>query len=46
VIHAGLGSATKVDRLEVLWPNGQKEDFPVDKLNMRLILKQGAGVKK
>ena len=46
VLHAGLGSAAKVDRLEVLWPNGQKEDFPVDKLNMRLTLKQGAGVKK
>lgn len=46
VIHLGLGSAAKVDRLEVLWPNGQKEDFPVDKLNTRLTLKQGTGIKK
>lgn len=46
VLHIGLGTAPKVDRLEILWPNGQKEDFPVDKLNTRLTLKQGTGVRK
>lgn len=39
-IHVGLGTAAKVDKLEVLWANGQTETFPVDKLNKLLIIKQ------
>lgn len=45
IIHAGLGTTSKLDRLEVLWPNGTKEEFVVDKLNTLITLKQGAGTK-
>ena len=41
-VHFGLGEATKIDSLEVRWPNGQTETFPakVDAFNE---LKEGAG---
>ncbi len=40
-IHAGLGDATKIDRLEIVWANGQTEKFAVDKINALITLKQG-----
>jgi hypothetical protein len=27
-LHFGLGSATKIDKLEILWPDGKKEQIP------------------
>jgi len=39
-IHVGLGDATKIDKLEVFWANGQSETFPVDSINKLLTLKQ------
>jgi len=44
IIHAGLGNATKIDKLEVFWSNGQKEEFTVNGINKRITLKQGSGV--
>jgi ASPIC and UnbV./FG-GAP repeat. len=46
IIHAGLGSATKIDKLEVFWSNGQKEEFAADRQNTRITLKQGSGTIK
>ncbi len=46
IIHVGLGSAAKIDRLEVVWSNGQREEFAVDKINTLLMLKQNSGVVK
>lgn len=46
VVHAGLGTAAKIDRVEVVWPNGQSEEFGVDKINTVMTLTQGSGVKK
>lgn len=42
-VHVGLGPATRVDRLEVRWPNGREEvwtDVDVDRV---LTLKEGTG---
>jgi hypothetical protein len=42
-VHFGLGSAERIERLEVRWPNGLEEswnDLPVDRL---LTLEEGAG---
>ena len=41
----GLGPATKVDRLEVLWPDGSKEAFDAPGLDRTLTLTQGKGAK-
>jgi len=39
-IHVGLGGATKIDKLEVFWANGQTEIFPVNGINKFLTVKQ------
>ncbi|HYP53726.1 MAG TPA: CRTAC1 family protein [Pyrinomonadaceae bacterium] len=39
----GLGAATKVDGLEVRWPDGSRETFPVPAVNRTLTLTQGRG---
>jgi len=43
-LHFGLGTAEKVDRMELHWPSGEKQvlkDLPVDRL---FIVKEGTGV--
>jgi len=40
----GLGEHNKIDKLEIHWPDGQKESFeppPIDSYN---IIKQGKGI--
>ncbi len=45
-IHLGLGTATKIDKLEIVWANGQTETVPIDKIDTYLVIKQGVGVSK
>jgi hypothetical protein len=40
-LHFGLGSATKVDRIEVVWPSGLKEKIEGAKANQVVVLKEG-----
>jgi len=40
-VHFGLGAATKVDRLEVRWPNGQHEEWKDLTVDRFLTLKEG-----
>ncbi len=40
LIHVGLGDAAKIDKLEVIWANGQTETIAVGKLNTLMIIKQ------
>ncbi|MEO5857883.1 MAG: CRTAC1 family protein [Pyrinomonadaceae bacterium] len=40
IIHVGIGEASKIDKLEVFWANGQTETFPVEGINKLLTLKQ------
>ena len=42
-VHVGLGAATKVDRLEVQWPNGTVETFPIADVDKTFSLVQGKG---
>jgi hypothetical protein len=41
--HFGLGGATNVDRLEVHWPSGLIETFPVSAIDHILTLTEGQG---
>jgi hypothetical protein len=41
--HFGLGNASKVDRLEVRWPNGGQEAWSNVEVNRILTLKEGTG---
>ena len=42
----GLGAATKVERLEVRWPDGSLEAFDVPGVDRTLTLTQGKGTKR
>ena len=43
--YFGLGAATKVDRLEVRWPDGSAETFDVPAVDKTVTLTQGKGAK-
>jgi hypothetical protein len=38
VLHFGLGSATRVDRVEIKWPSGATEVVPVGKIDTKLVV--------
>jgi hypothetical protein len=41
--HFGLGSVDRVDRIEVVWPDGTEETFPGQKADRFLVLEKGRG---
>ena len=43
-VHFGLGQQTRVEGLEVTWPDGSTESFPVPGIDRALIVHQGRGV--
>ncbi len=45
-LHFGLGTATKVDKLEIRWPNGLVEKLGNIAANQIVVIKEGAGVVK
>ena len=42
-LHFGLGSETKIDYLEVHWPEGSVERFAGGTVNRRMVLRKGEG---
>ena len=36
----GLGDAQQVDKLTVTWPNGQRQNLPVDQVDTTLVITQ------
>jgi hypothetical protein len=43
-LHFGLGAATKIDKLEIVWPNGTTEVVSVPGVDRVLTIVQGKGV--
>lgn len=43
--YFGLGKTERIDKIEVLWPDGMKESFPGSVASARLILRRGTGDK-
>lgn len=43
-LHFGVGAATKVERVEILWPGGRKEAFENLKANQIVTLEEGKGI--
>ena len=41
MFHFGLGDQSIVDRLEVIWPSGQRQDFKDVAANRRVLLEEG-----
>lgn len=46
VLHFGLGSASKIDKLEVQWPNGDVDVFPVPGVDRTVTLVQAKSGKQ
>jgi hypothetical protein len=44
--HFGLGEANKVDRIEVVWPDGSEEVFPGMAADQLIVLRKGEGKAK
>ena len=42
-LHFGLGAATKIERVEIDWPSGRKETFPIPLLDHIVTLTEGTG---
>jgi enediyne biosynthesis protein E4 len=43
-VHVGLGKATRIDRLEVRWPNGQSETITGAMVNQIATIVEGKGI--
>jgi enediyne biosynthesis protein E4 len=44
-LHAGLGAATKIDRLEILWPSGARETVTVPAIDRLVTVTEGKGAR-
>jgi hypothetical protein len=43
-LHFGLGAATKVDKVEVLWPDGAKEEIKIPAIDRIVTITEGKGI--
>jgi hypothetical protein len=43
-VHFGLGSAAKVEKVEIHWPSGRKEEITVPGIDRILTVEEGKGV--
>ena len=41
--HFGLGSASRIDSIHVVWPDGAEEEFPSIVPNQSIVLRKGSG---
>lgn len=41
--HFGLGRTGRVDAVEVRWPDGRRERFPVERIDCQMTVRQGTG---
>jgi hypothetical protein len=46
IAHFGLGAAERIDTISVLWPDGNREDFPGMTADQRITLRKGRGMKQ
>ncbi|HEU5238345.1 MAG TPA: CRTAC1 family protein [Pyrinomonadaceae bacterium] len=45
-VHFGLGAATSVDKLEIVWPDGSTEMINVPGIDRKLTITEGRGITK
>jgi len=43
-LHFGLGTADKVDRIEIVWPSGSKETIQVPSVDKIYAVEEGRGI--
>jgi hypothetical protein len=42
--HFGLGSSTKIDKLEIQWPNGGKQEVSIPAVDQIFTIIEGKGI--
>ncbi len=42
--HFGLGTAAKVDKIEIHWPSGTKEEITISAVDRIFTVKEGKGI--
>ena len=42
-VHVGLGTADRIDGIEVLWPDGSREVFVAGGVDREIVLRKGEG---
>lgn len=45
-VHFGLGNVSSINSIRIIWPNGEEEQFPGGKVDQRITLSHGKGVKR
>jgi hypothetical protein len=45
-LHFGLGTNTKIDALNVRWPNGKEDSFADVAVNQLLVIEEGKGIRE
>ena len=45
-VHFGLGQFNAIQAIEILWPDGSREEFPGTTVNQRITIYQGEGTKR
>jgi hypothetical protein len=43
-LHFGLGAATQVDKVEILWPGGAKEEVKIPAIDRIVTVVEGKGI--
>jgi len=43
-LHFGLGTATKVDKVEISWPDGAKEEIKIPAIDDIVTIEEGKGI--
>ena len=43
-LHFGLGAATKIEKIEILWPSGAKQELSVPGLDRIFTVVEGKGI--
>jgi len=43
-VHFGLGSASKIERVEIHWPDGKKEDLAISGVDRIVTVREGQGI--
>ena len=43
-LHFGLGTAVKVDKVEIHWPSGAKEEITIPAVDRIFTVKEGKGI--
>ncbi len=45
VVHIGLGGASVIDQLKVVWPDGTEEVTKPDRINTSIVIEEGKGIR-